>query len=207
MDFKRVLAKGLRAILQPPAITNSVMAKEAKVCSGSQVNNSKVDKYSYIGHDCFLLNAEIGPFCSIADNCRIGGDAHPIRRVSTSPVFHEGKNVMRKNFAQHSLLATPAIKIGADVWIGAGATVMSGVCIDTGSVIGAGSIVTKDVGPYEIWVGNPARKLRDRFEPTVKEGLLHSQWWTWTDAQLTINAAFFDDPKKFLEKLDLLESI
>ena len=70
MSLKRLIAKGLRTILQPPAITNSTIDHKAKVCSGSQINSSNLSKYSYIGHDCFVLNANIGPFCSIADKVK-----------------------------------------------------------------------------------------------------------------------------------------
>ena len=158
MSLKRILAKGLRAVLQPPALTGCTLDKHTKVCSGTQMNFCTMKRCSYVAHDCFLLAADIGPFCSIADNCRIGGAHHPIERVSSSPVFHAGKNAVKKNFADFEAPQAPRITIGADVWIGAGATVKSGVVIGTGAVIGAGAVVTHDVPPYEIWAGNPARK-------------------------------------------------
>lgn len=201
MVFKRLIPKALRKILQPSAITKSVIDKKSAICSGSQVNYSVIDRYSYIGYNCFLLNSKIGPFVSIADNCRIGGDSHPIQRVSSSPVFHSGKNVLHKNFAVFEKIEAKEVNIGPDVWIGANAIIMSGVSIGVGAVIGAGSVVTHDVGAYEIWCGNPARKLRDRFPLDVKEGLLSSNWWTWSEEKISDYSCYFEDVSLFLEKV------
>lgn len=198
MGIKRLIAKGLRAVLQPPALTNCRLEKNTAVCSGTQMNDCTLARCSYVGHDCFLLAADIGPFVSIADNCRIGGARHPIERVSSSPVFHAGKNVMKKNFASFEAPKAERITIGADVWIGAGASVLSGVKIGTGAVVGAGSVVTHDVPPYEIWAGNPARCIRKRFDDEVVKGLLDTRWWEFSEEELTRFAPFFDDPARFL---------
>lgn len=201
MNIKRLVAKGLRNVLQPPAVTNSKLHKTSRVCSGTQVNFTTVDRYSYIGHDSFLLNANIGPFCSISDNCRIGGARHPYEYVSSSPVFHEGKNIMGKNFSEHPAPETPVTVIDADVWIGANAIIKSGVHIGCGAVIGAGSVVTHDVPPYEIWAGNPARKIRDRFDEATANALINTQWWTWEDEKIEKYSNCFSDPVLFLEAL------
>lgn len=202
MDLKRIVAKGLRALLQPPAVTSSQVHKTARVCSGTQVNFTQIDRYSYIGHNGFTLHANIGPFCSIADNCRIGGSNHPMHFVSTSPVFHKGKNIMDKNFSEHNIEQEPETMIGADVWIGANVIVRSGVKIGCGAVVGAGSVVTHDIPPYEIWAGVPARKIKDRFEKSVVDGLLKSQWWEWNDEKLEEYSSFFNDPVSFLSALE-----
>lgn len=207
MDVKRWIAKGLRVILQPPAITNSDIAKTSKACSGSHINNSQIGKYSYVGHDCFLSNVQMGSFVSIADNCRIGGAAHPMERVSTSPVFHAGKNVMKKNFADFPMLSTPTTTIGSDVWIGANTVVISGVNIASGAVVGAGSVVTKDIGPYEIWAGNPAKKIRNRFEEHIIDGMLSARWWEWNDEKIMKYVNYFDSPTAFLKELGLQEEL
>lgn len=73
-----------------------------------------------------------------------------------------------------------------------------GVTIGDGAVIGAGSIVTKDVGPYEIWAGNPARFIRKRFDDETIEKLLESQWWNWDDEKLTEMGAYFSSVEKFI---------
>ena len=199
MGLKRLIAKALRALLQPPAITGCSLDKSAKICSGSQVNMSQIGRYTYVGHDCFLLKANIDSFTSIADGCRIGGYTHSMERVSTSPVFEAGKNVLKKNFAQFEMRSTPTTTIGADVWIGANTTIISGVSIGVGAVVGAGSVVTHDIPPYEIWAGNPARKIKDRFDKATAEKLLESEWWKLPDSEIQQIASSFDDVSAFIE--------
>lgn len=113
MDLKRIVAKGIKTIFNPAALTNCQVNKNAKICSGTQMNNSSINRYSYCGHDCFILNCDIGSFVSIADNCRLGGAMHPIERVSSSPVFHKGKNVLNKNFAKFDDISVKKIVINS----------------------------------------------------------------------------------------------
>ncbi len=192
------IAKALRAILQMPAMRNCVIDRTSKVCSGTQLTNIIMRKYSYIGHDCFVVNAEIGSFCSIADNCRIGGAEHNISFVSTSPVFCRGKNVLRKNFSNLDNAITSKTSIGNDVWLGAGTIVKSGVHISTGAVVGGGSVVTKDIPPYEIWAGNPAKLIRKRFDDRTIDALINSCWWELSDVDIKRVAPFIKDPTAFL---------
>ena len=200
-QIKRYIAKGLRHILQPPALTNCKIDKTSAVCSGSQINGTLMGRYSYIGHDCFFINVEVGAFCSIADGCRVGGAMHPIQRVSSSPVFHEGKNVMKKNFCQLKSIETPKTVIGNDVWIGANACIRSGVTIGDGAVIGMGAVVTEDVPPYEIWAGVPARFIKKRFDDDTVKKMLESQWWNWDDEKIVQLADRFENVDDFLKHI------
>ena len=86
--------------------------------------------------------------------------------------------------------------IGNDVWIGTGAMVKAGVTIADGAVIGMGSVVTKDVGPYEIWAGNPARLIKKRLPEDEADRLASLKWWEWDDAKITQNRSMFDKPFK-----------
>lgn len=200
--LKYLFAKAEKILLNRPAIKSSMIHKTAKICSGSQINYTKVGRYSYLGHNCFSVEAEIGAFCSIADGCRIGGASHAIAFVSTSPVFEKGRNVLKKNFSEHESVPTKKTIIENDVWLGACVQIKSGVTIGTGAVIGAGSIVTHNVPAYEIWAGNPARKIRDRFDKQTAERLLNSEWWTWKDDKIKEYATLFCSPNGFLEKLE-----
>ena len=199
MDLKRIVAKGIRTIFNPAALTNCQVNKNAKICSGTQMNNSSINRYSYCGHDGFILNCDIGSFVSIADNCRLGGAMHPIERVSSSPVFHKGKNILNKNFAKFDDISDKKIVISSDVWIGAGVTVLSGVTIGVGAVVGTGSVVTHDIPPYEIWAGNPAKKIRNRFDEETRKELLQTAWWEWSDEKIEKYSHLFDNPQKFIE--------
>lgn len=183
-----------------PAIRDSKLDKKAKVCSGSHIVKTNIDRYSYVGNYCTVINAEIGSFCSIADNCIIGGASHPIHWVSTSPVFHEGKNVMKKNFSSHNFKTGSETIIGHDVWIGNNCLIKSGVEIGDGAIIGMGSVLTKDVGNYEIWAGNPAKFIRKRFDDKTIKDLQKSKWWKWDDRTLTQKANYFCNVEEFLSK-------
>ncbi|HZK28575.1 MAG TPA: CatB-related O-acetyltransferase, partial [Thermoclostridium sp.] len=131
-------------------------------------------------------------------NCIIGGAHHPIEWVSTSPVFHSGKNIMRKNFYKHEFNPSKETSIGHDVWIGNNCTIRSGVNIGTGSVLGMGSVLTKDVGEYEIWAGNPAHLIRRRFSDDTITKLIDSEWWNWDDDAILERAVYFNNVEQFL---------
>ena len=198
MDIKLLLAKALKKILNPPALRNCFIDTTARVCSKSELNNVTLGKYSYIGNDCFMGNVEIGAFCSIADRVCIGGAGHPIERVSSSPVFHEGTNVIGQNFQFFPYEHTPMTTIENDVWIGIGSIIKAGVTICNGAVIGAGSVVTHDVPAYEIWAGNPARKIRNRFDKETGERIVRTEWWNKSDKEIKNLSKQFDDVSSFI---------
>ena len=199
MNLKYLIAKGLKILLNPPALNNCSIDKTAHVCSRSELTNVHLGRYSYIGNQCFLVNVEIGSFCSIADRCCMGGATHPIDRVSSSPVFHNGRNVLRKNFSDAESIRTPVTTIENDVWIGMGSYVKAGVTIHNGAVIGMGSIVTKDVPSYEIWAGNPARKIGERFDKNISKLVESSKWWECSEEELSEVACLFEDVERFVE--------
>ncbi|MDY6367775.1 MAG: CatB-related O-acetyltransferase [Clostridia bacterium] len=194
---------GIKRLLgfRPRAVLNSKINKKAKVGHGTQFVNSSIGKYSYV-YGSVVICAEIGNFCSIAENCVIGGGKHPTDWVSTSPVFYKGKNCLKKNFSQNLFSEFDKTVIGNDVWIGSKAIIKGGVNVGDGAIIGMGSVVTHDVPPYEIWAGNPARCIRKRFPDDTVQKLLAIEWWNWDDETLLKNADAFNDPKKLIETLD-----
>ncbi|HOA19592.1 MAG TPA: CatB-related O-acetyltransferase [Sedimentibacter sp.] len=196
MNLSFLISKLIKK-LHIPAIKNSTIDKTAKVCSGSHIVNSTLGRYTYITNFCSVFNCDIGNFCSIADNCIIGGHRHPIDWVSTSPVFHEGKNIMRKNFSEHEFETGQKTIIGNDVWIGNNCLIKGGIKIGNGAIIGMGSVVTKDVGDYEIWAGNPAKLIRKRFDDETIDILIKSNWWNMDDAALQAAALNFNNIEKF----------
>lgn len=195
------IAKALKRILRPVALNNCRIDKSSRLCPGCELTSVTMDRYSYMGSNCFAVNSSIGSFCSIADACRVGGAIHPINRVSSSPVFHKGRNILKKNFSALEPMATPITTIEDDVWLGAGCYIKSGVTVHTGAVIGMGSVVTHDVPPYEIWAGNPARRIRKRFDDETIERLLKIRWWNWDEKKISKYTPYFDDPQHLFEKL------
>jgi acetyltransferase-like isoleucine patch superfamily enzyme len=127
---------------------------------------------------------DIGSFCSIAAGVSVflGGN-HRSDWVTTYPFteFEDWPEVAGKKGHPAS---NGSVSIGSDVWIGNGAVIMSGVTIGHGAVVAARAVVTRDVAPYAIVGGNPARVIRHRFRPEVVEALLELEWWTWPEDRL-----------------------
>jgi len=201
MDLKYLFAKLVRK-LQIPAIRNSRIDRTSRVCAASNIIDVEMGRYSYIGNNCTVDNATIGSFCSIGDNCIIGGAGHPLAWASTSPVFHAGRNILGRNFSTIGYEAFARTLIGNDVWIGDCCLVKGGVSIGDGAAIGMGSVVTRDVAPYSIVAGNPAKLIRMRFDDDTAARLADSRWWTWDDGALAEKAKDIRDPNAFIKAGD-----
>ena len=184
-------------LINRPALRNCDIDKTAKVGTGSNCIGVKMGRYSYMGKNNSVSNTQIGSFCSIASYCAIGGGAHPLDVVSTSPVFYEGKNGFSKHFSNIPVEINKEVVIGNDVWIGEAVFINDGVKIGTGAVIGAHSVVTKDVDPYSIVAGVPAKEIRKRFDDETIEKLLDSKWWEWPEEKLS--RIDFSNSKQFLK--------
>lgn len=180
-------------------LQEAVVDKTAAICSGVRFYRGKIGKYSYIGNNSFVSDTDIGCFTSISTDCYIGGTSHPTDWVSTSPVFHKWENIMKKNFARHEFEIFKRTTIGNDVWIGNRVMIKAGVKIADGAVIGMGSIVTKDIGPYEIWAGNPARLIRKRFDDETIDAFEKMKWWEWDDNTIEKYADKFTVPSELIE--------
>lgn len=188
-------------IIRFAAVRGSQIHDTSKVESGSNVVATNFDKHTFCGYDCEIVNADIGAFCSIANNVKIGGSMHPIQWVSTSPVFYSGRDSVKAKFSVHDREEDKRTTIGHDVWIGQDALIKQGINIGTGAVVGMGSVVTKDVPPYAIFGGNPAKLIKYRFDADLIAKLLDSKWWEFDDEKLTDMAKFFKDPELFLKEL------
>ena len=183
-------------------LQEAVVDRTAAICSGVRFYRGKIGKYSYIGNNSFVSDTDIGNFTSISTDCYIGGTSHPTDWVSTSPVFHKWENIMKKNFARHEFEIFRRTTIGNDVWIGNRVMIKAGVNIADGAVIGMGSIVTKDIGPYEIWAGNPARMIRKRFDDETIAALEEMKWWNWNDEKIELSSGVMTDVSKFIGMRD-----
>lgn len=181
------------------AIKKSQIHKTSKIGSGTQMINSAMDKHSFCGYDCKILNCSIGAFCSIADKVVIGGAEHPVNWVSTSPVFYVGRDSIKKKYSEYPREAEKRTIIGNDVWIGENVLIKAGVTIGDGAVVGMGSIVTKDVEAYSIVVGNPAKLIRRRFEADVCTELCEMKWWNLEEELLQHLSPYIQEPRQFIE--------
>lgn len=187
------------------ALKNSFVHKSSSVGAGSLLVNSQMGANSFCGYDCTINDTIIGKYCSIASNCEIGGASHSIDWGSTSPVFNANKDQISQKYSRHKFETSKVTVIGNDVWIGSRALIKSGVNIGNGAVIGMGSVVTKDIPPYEIWAGNPAKFIRKRFEDSIITRLNESKWWDLNDSELVKVAVYICDVEKFMEVIQELK--
>ncbi|GIQ58588.1 CatB-related O-acetyltransferase [Flavobacterium collinsii] len=185
------------------AITNSNLHKTSIVYAGSQLVNVDIGKYCDIGYDNTLINVKIGSFCAFGKNIVIGGASHSMDWVSISTVFNSNKDDLKKKFSRHSFPLDSMTKVGNDVWIGDNVMIKAGVTINNGVVIGMGSIVTKDIPPYEIWAGNPAKFIKKRFNENEINELEKMQWWDWDDKKIEEHASFFNNLSALINKVKL----
>jgi phosphonate metabolism protein (transferase hexapeptide repeat family) len=143
--------------------------------------------YSYVVNDSEIAYTAIGKFCSIAAMTRINPGNHPMERASQShftyraSAYFEGERDEDEFFATRR--ARP-VTIGHDAWIGHGAIVLPGRTVGIGAVVAASAVVTKDVAPYAIVAGNPARVIRQRFPAAVANRLIRLAWWNWDHERL-----------------------
>jgi len=145
--------------------------------------NVKFNDFSYTGQFCILQNAEIGKFSNIAAMVRIGPTDHPMDRPT---LHHFTYRRIKYGFASSDdeeffqRRSEHKVYIGHDTWLGHGAILMPGVKIGNGAVVGSGAIVTKDVDPYTIVVGVPAKPIKRRFAEDIVRKLEEIKWWDWS---------------------------
>ena len=197
------LALPARSLTYPKA--NVFIETPAKI--GAHLGmNGFIGAYTYIrtGASIGGHTKSIGRYCSIAPGVRVGDGHHPLDWLSSHP-FQRGDAFW---FTDEPEKAQPLkfppkrrIVVGNDVWIGAAALVMPGVRIGDGAVLAAGCVVTKDVPPYAIVAGVPARILRYRFEPAIIERLHAAQWWRYTASSLA--GLPFKDIERALTELEV----
>ncbi len=189
--------------IQGTCVINSTIDKTSVVGTSCNVVRLEMDKYSYFGDNCQIVNAKIGAFCSISDHVFVGGAEHPMDWVSTSPVFqnvrHSGPS---KRFAKFDLPKSKKTVIGNDVWIGHGVTIKQGVVVGDGAVIGSNAVVTKDVPPYAVVGGIPAKVIKYRFPQEVIDRLEEIQWWNLPDEEITKRIDFFHIKNPSLEDIN-----
>ncbi len=192
-------------------LNGSSIGTGARIEHGAKVISSKIGHDAYVGPEARLFNVQLGPYSSIGPRVTIGENEHEQTLFSTSDVLFEC--IERKSYAIHRGEHTD---IGPDVWIGANAFIRKGVRIGPGAIIGAHTVVLKDVPPYAIMVGVPARLIRYRFSPDTCSRLAASQWWTIEKVRLQqilvqrygrIETADMQDEKEILEFIASLNAI
>jgi acetyltransferase-like isoleucine patch superfamily enzyme len=150
-----------------------------------EFKNSTLGDYSYVSSFSVVNATDTGKFCSIAHGVKIGLWEHNMWVTTHSFYLFESSGNFVKGFKPYEADHIRT-SIGNDVWVGANTVIMKGIRVDDGSIIGAGSVVTRDVPPYAIMVGNPAKVLKLRFSENDVEYLLGLKWWEFSREKLQI---------------------
>jgi len=160
-------------------IYNTTFTGHNRVHRNSEVYNSVLGQFSYVSYSTVIQNAVIGKFCSIGPGSKIGLGKHPTNDyVSSNPLFFSEKSQFKTCFSKENAFKEfDEIVIGNDVWIGANSIILDGVKIGNGAIVGAGSVVTKNIKPYTVCVGVPAREIRKRFTDDDISFLEELNWW------------------------------
>jgi len=183
-------------------VDESILGEELIIRKDVFISNSlkHLGSYTYIGDRAEILNCEeIGRYVSISHDVKIGLENHKLDGIGTSPVFYsKQRGWVDRNYIERQVPVT----VGDDVLISANAMVMSGVKIGTGAIVGAGAFVNKDVPPYAIVAGIPAKIIRYRFDEATIERLLKSEWWKLDKSELVRHKDRFSDVKAFLDEFE-----
>ncbi len=160
------------------------IGRRCEILAHTRIEYSSLGDYSYLGEHCDVADAVIGKFTAIANSVRIGAPNHPMGRASQHrftyvPEYYEASASRDRDFFADR--RGDRVVVGNDVWIGHAAILLPGVTVGDGAVIGAGAVVSRDVAPYTIVGGVPARAIRKRFDEPVAESLRRIAWWDWPD--------------------------
>jgi len=190
--------------------SNSVFEGLNTIYYNTEFTNSSIGLASYIASNSIIRHAKIGRFCAIGDNVKIYVGVHPVNKyVSIHPAFFSIRKQAGFTFTENQLFSEHkyvdnekkyVVEIGNDVWIASNVLIMDGIRIGDGAIVAAGAIVTKDVEPYAIVAGIPAKIIKYRFNNQQIEKLLSIKWWNWNLETIRSNSKYFNDIDEFLRR-------
>lgn len=177
---------------------NSQFGKFTKLYENAQFFHSTLGDFSYVGQNTVVKRSKIGKFCSIGPDVKICLGMHPLNLPSSHPLFYSnrkqcGLSIVKENIYKEFI----GVEINHDVWLGANSIISDGIKIGTGAVVAANSVVTKDVPPYAVVAGSPAKIIKYRFDQDVIELLIKSEWWEKDIEFYKKNIKKFQDIRNF----------
>jgi phosphonate metabolism protein (transferase hexapeptide repeat family) len=183
------------------SLENVTMGKYTEIAAGSKLTETSLDDYSYVMERCEIIYTSIGKFSNIASDVRINPGNHPIEWVSQHHFLYRLKQYGFADDDNESFFGwrrLQQVSIGHDTWIGHKAIILPGIRIGNGAVVAAGGVVTRDVKPYSVVAGVPAKPLRSRFPEAVWKVLEEIAWWDWDHQTIQSRIDDFYDIRRFI---------
>ncbi|WP_309086347.1 DapH/DapD/GlmU-related protein [Chelativorans sp.] len=207
MSVKRKMLAEAPTIDPTAEVSDSTLGRYTEIGARSRVHETVLGDYSYMVQDCGVWCAVIGKFSNIAAATRINATNHPTWRATLHHFTYRASDYWDDAEHEDEFFAwrrKNVVHIGHDTWLGHGSTILPGVTVGDGAVVGAGAVVSKDVAPYTIVGGVPAKIIRPRFERRTAERMQALAWWDWDHQRLR---AALDDfrnlsAEAFLEKYE-----
>lgn len=188
------------SILSSNISKNCKFGKYTLVGHNSTISNSTFGDYTYVREGAYIEDADIGKYSCIAPHVVIGAYNHDYKYVALHPFFRNEAWQKIYKFKVYNNIHQEKKRtvIGNDVWIGVGAVVIGGVTVGNGAIVGAGAVVTRDVEPYSIVTGTPAKKNKYRFDAETIQKLEIIQWWNWDADKVQANLKIFGNVAEFI---------
>lgn len=188
--------------IDPSAVLHKVtLGHYTEIAAGVSLTETSLDDYTYVMERCDIIYSAIGKFSNIASDVRINPGNHPIEWVSQHHFLYR---LQKYGFADEDNASffgwrrLQKVTIGHDTWVGHKAIILPGVSVGNGAVIAAGAVVTRDVKPYSVVAGVPARPLRSRFPEPVWRVLEEMAWWDWDHQTIKARIDDFYDIRRFI---------
>lgn len=186
-------------------VENSTLGRWTEIAENCRVTETVLGDYSYMMEGCMTWCADIGKFSNIAAYVRLNATHHPLDRPTLHHFTYRASDYFNDAAYEEDFFAARRVKkvrIGHDTWLGHGSTVLPGVTVGDGAAVGSGAVVTKDVAPYTIVAGVPAKPIRERFDRKTAQRYQALAWWDWDHAKLrtALDDFRFLSAEAFLEK-------